>query len=163
MPSIQSIALALAASFTLSQAEHLRVGWSSGNFGAVGGPGGGAQTGRYDGFAIIRDDGEAIYSERYPSDYAPCLGGGRTFEICGDCWDTCFRFQCTASFAGNPESCAVQDASGNVLGSGSATSDTEFIGIAIGTDTTCVVEFESNGGGCPVYDGSSLQSQGKQV
>jgi hypothetical protein len=42
--------------------------------------------------------------------------------------------------------------------------DTDFIGIAIGLDTTCVAEFESDGGGCPVDDGNGpLHAQGRSV
>jgi hypothetical protein len=165
MPSLQSIALALAASFTLAQAEHLRVVWSGGNFGAIGGPGGGGESGGYDSFAIIRDDGEAVYTDANPGNYAPCfLGDGRTFEICGDCWDSCFRFKCQADFGGQPDSCEVQDGSGVAIQTGSAMTDTEFIGIAIGIESTCVVEFESDGGGCPVDDGNGpLHAQGQSV
>jgi hypothetical protein len=164
MPSLPTIALALATSLAVAQAEHLRVVWSSGTFGAIGGPGGSGENGHYDNFAIIRDDNEAVYTESYPYGYVPCRNGGRTFEICGDCWDSCFRFECASDFGGHPESCAVQDGSGNVIDSGSAMTDTDFIGIAIGIDSTCVVEFESDGGGCPVDDGNGpLHAQGEEV
>jgi len=166
MPSLHSIALALAASFTLAQAEHLRVVWSAGTYGAIGAPGGSGENGHYDDFAIIRDDGEPVYTESYPYGYAPCFstGDGRTFEICGDCWDSCFRFKCESNLAGHPDSCEVQDGSGGVIDSNSAMTDTDFIGIAIGIDATCVVEFESDGGGCPVDEGNGpLHAQGKSV
>ncbi|KAM0692081.1 hypothetical protein Q7P36_008282 [Cladosporium allicinum] len=166
MPSLRSIALALAASFTLAQAEHLRVVWSAGTWGAIGGPSGDGQNGHYDGFAIIRDDNEPVYTEAYPSGYAACFstGDGRTFEICGDCWDSCFRFKCISDLGGHPESCEVQDGSGKTIGTGTEMKDTDFIGIAIGIDSTCVVEFESDGGGCPVDEGNGpLHGQGKGV
>ena len=166
MPSLRSIALTLAASFMLTKAEHLRVVWSSGSYGTIGGPVGGGQNGHYDNFAIIRDDGEAVYTDAAPGGYASCFhtGGGRTFEICGDCWDSCFRFHCLSTLGANPKSCAVQDASGNVLDEGKGMTDTDFIGIASGMDTTCVVEFESDGPGCPIDDGNGpLHGTGKSV
>jgi hypothetical protein len=166
MPSLPRLALALAASLALAQAEHLRVVWSSGFYGAIGPPGGEATNDHSEGFAILRDDGEAVYADDTPYGYSPCrnVGDGRTFEICGDCWDSCFRFKCIADFGGNPETCEVQDASGKAIGGGTGTKYTDFIGIVIGFDTTCVVEFESDGGGCPVDEGNSpLHATGESV
>ncbi|KAL1583991.1 hypothetical protein WHR41_07441 [Cladosporium halotolerans] len=166
MPSIKSAFFALAAAAVTVQAEHLRVVWSAGSFSTIPGPSGGSESGHYSGFAIIRDDGEAIYDEGYPYGYSPCFntGGGREFAIEGDCWDSQFRFHCEADFGGSPESCAVKDASGNVLGEGTGQSDIDFIGIAIGIDASCVVEFESDGGGCPVDNGNGpLHATGKSV
>jgi hypothetical protein len=166
MPSLRTIALTLVASFTLAQAEHLRVVWSAGSWGAIGGPQGNGQNGASDDFAIIRDDGEAVYTDKNPGGYSSCFstGDGRTFEICGDCWDSCFRFKCKSSLGGHPETCEVQDGSGIALDSNKGMTDTDFIGIAIGIDTTCVVEFESDGGGCPIDDGNGpLHGQGKSV
>lgn len=167
MPSFKNIFLGLAATATIAQAEHLRVVWSAGQFSTISGPdGGSSSSGNYDGFAIIRDDGEAIYDESYPYGYSPCFntGGGRTFAIEGDCWDSQFQFHCEADFGGNPESCDVRDASGNVLNAGDGQKDTTFIGIAIGIDGSCVAEFESDGGGCPVDDGNGpLHAQGKEI
>jgi hypothetical protein len=166
MPSLQSIALTLAASFTLAQAEHLRVVWSAGTYGTIGSISGSGENGHYDGFAIIRDDGEAVYTEAYPAGYSPCFSAdsGRTFEICGDCWDSCYRFKCIADFGGHPDTCEVQDGSGIAIQTSFGMTDTDFIGIAIGLDTTCVAEFESDGGGCPVDDGNGpLHAQGRSV
>jgi hypothetical protein len=166
MPSLRSIALALAASFALAQAEHLRVVWSAGTWGAIDPPSGGGQNGHYDDFAIIRDDNEPVYTDKAPGGYSSCFhtDGGRTFEICGDCWDSCFRFHCEASLGGHPRSCAVQDGSVNVINEGTGMTDTDFIGIAIGIDATCVVEFESDGPGCPIDDGNGpLHGTGKSV
>ena len=65
---------------------------------------------------------------------------------------------------GHPESCEVQDGSGKTIGTGTEMKDTDFIGIAIGIDSTCVVEFESDGGGCPIDEGNGpLHGQGKGV
>ncbi|KAF5026441.1 hypothetical protein F66182_1474 [Fusarium sp. NRRL 66182] len=50
-----------------------------------------------------------------------------------------------SDFGGNPESCEVRDDAGNALGSGQGQTDTTFIGVAIGQDATCVVEFEIDG------------------
>lgn len=152
MPSVRSIALSTVAVLaTAAQAEHLRVVWSSGSFSTVGGESGG-----YKGFAILNDAGEAIYDQSTPNDHSPCYNtdGGRTFTIDGDCWDTPREFHCESSFGGLPESCSVADGDGNVLGEGTGQKDTEFIGISIGQDSTCVVEFDSDGGGCPVDDGN---------
>lgn len=167
MPSFQSIFLALVASAATAQAEHLRVVWSSGTFSTITGPkGNGGGSGYSTGFAILRDDGEAIYEEDNPYGYSPCFntGGGREFAIEGDCWDSQFRFHCESDFGGLPDSCAVKDADGNLLGEGDGQKDTTFIGISIGMDASCVIEFESDGGGCPIDDGNGpLSATGKEV
>ncbi|KAL4969931.1 uncharacterized protein BDV14DRAFT_209074 [Aspergillus stella-maris] len=151
MLSLRTTLLALAATTPIT-AEHLKVAWSAGSFSAIG-----DSTGNYDGFAIIRDNGDAIYNDGYPNDHSPCYntGGGRTFLIEGDCWNTGRQFHCLGDNLGNPKNCEVRDADGNVLGSADAQSNTEFIGISIGTDATCVVEFESDDASeCPVDDGN---------
>lgn len=169
MPSVQSILLTLVASTaTLVQSEHLRVVWSSGAYSAITGPkGNGGGSGHTAGFAIFNDDGDAIYEQANPYGYSPCFstGDGREFGIDGDCWDTQFNFHCKANFDGSPGDCAVKDTNGNVLGSGEGQTDTKFIGIAIGQDSTCVVEFDSSGSGCPVYDpdNAALLATGKSV
>lgn len=154
MPSPQTILLACVAAAATAQAEHLRVVWSSGTFSTIAPPGGSGEHGYDSGFVILNDDDEAIYSSSYPYDYSPCFqyDEGRIFGIDGDCWDTQFNFQCKAGNLGNPESCSVRTTDGEVLASGEGQQDTTFIGIAIGTDSSCVVEFDSNGDGCPVYD-----------
>lgn len=145
------LALTAAAASTVS-AEHLRVVFSAGGFSAVGG------TGNYNGFAIVNDNGDAIYDDNYPGDHAPCYnsGGGRTFTIEGDCWASPRVFHCLADFSGNPKNCEVRDVDGNVLGSADGDSDTSSSGISVGTDGACIVEFESEdtGDGCPVDDGN---------
>lgn len=139
-------------------AEHLKVVWSAGDFSTISGPAGGNQNGHYSGFAIINDAGDAIYDQGFPDDHSPCYntGDGRTFTIEGDCWATPRKFHCKADFAGHPDSCAVQDGDGNELGSGDGQTDTNFIGIAIGQDASCVVEFESDDTdtACPKDDGN---------
>lgn len=47
----------------------------------------------------------------------------------------------------------MKDSGDNSLGSGDGQTDTTFIGISIGTDASCVVEFDTNGPGCPVDEG----------
>ncbi|KAL4962419.1 uncharacterized protein BDV14DRAFT_210579 [Aspergillus stella-maris] len=146
----------LAATTPLVLAEHLKVVFSSGSFSTISGPAGGNTNGHYSGFAIVNDNGDAIYDNGFPDDHSPCYntGDGRTFTIEGDCWSTPRTFHCLADFGGNPESCEVRDGDGNVLGSGDGQSDTTFIGISIGTDASCVVEFDSDSDGCPIDDGN---------
>lgn len=144
----------MAATSATVYAEHLRVVWSSGTFSSISGPKGGNQNGGYSGFAIINDAGDAIYTQDYPDDHAPCYTGGREFTIEGDCWSTPRKFQCTSDFGGQPQSCEVKDGDGNSLGSADGQKDTTFIGIAIGTDASCVIEFNSDSDGCPVDDGN---------
>jgi hypothetical protein len=154
MAPLRNTLFCLMAAASAVSAEHLRVVWSSGSFSTISGPSGGNQNGGYSGFAIINDAGDAVYDQAYPDDHAPCYGRGREFTIEGDCWDTPRKFQCTSSFDGAPESCAVKDGDGNTLGSADAQKDTTFIGIAIGTDASCVIEFDSDGDSCPVDDGN---------
>lgn len=155
MPSFKNALLVLVTAAATAQAERLRVVWSAGSFSAMAGPkGAGGGSGYKTGFAIINEDGEAIYDEDYPYDYAPCFqNDGRDFEIVGECWDSySFMFHCVADFGGNPESCAVKDWEGNVLAEGESGSGTDFKGISINTGGACVAEFESDGPGCPADD-----------
>ncbi|GJC86394.1 hypothetical protein ColLi_09232 [Colletotrichum liriopes] len=154
--SLCNILIGLSVITATTYAEHLRVVWSSGSFGAIGGPSGGGTNGGYTGFAILNDAGEAVYDQAYPDDHSPCYntGDGRTFTIEGDCWDNARVFHCKSDFGGAPETCEVKGHDGTVLGSGTQQKDTDFIGIAIGIDATCVVEFESDGPGCPVDNGN---------
>ncbi|KAL4807225.1 hypothetical protein BDV18DRAFT_159444 [Aspergillus unguis] len=156
MAFLKTALLALAAT-TYVSAEHLKVVFSAGDFSTISGPNGGNTNGHYSGFAIVRDDGTAIYNDGSPNDHSPCYNtdGGRTFKIEGDCWASPRVFFCEADFAGHPETCEVRDADGNVLGSGEGQTDTDFIGIAIGQDSSCVVEFDSDDAGtCPEDDGN---------
>jgi hypothetical protein len=93
------VSLTAAATATVS-AEHLRVVFSGGSFSFIGG------TGTYDGFAILRDNGDAIYNDDTPNDRSPCFstGGRRTFTIDGDCWNSPREFNCLADAVGEPMS-----------------------------------------------------------
>ncbi|KAL4884078.1 hypothetical protein BJY04DRAFT_215954 [Aspergillus karnatakaensis] len=156
MPSLQYICLALLATAPLaSYAEKVRVVWSMGDFSTISGPSGN-EHGHYKGFAIVNEDGDAIYDQAYPDDHAACYntGDGREFTIEGDCWDTSRTFKCKGAFSGHPETCEVLDGDGNSLGKSEGKTDTTFIGIAIGMDGSCVVEFETDGDGCPIDDGN---------
>lgn len=156
MFSLRTTLLCLMAASGTVYAEHLKAVWSSGSFSSASGPSGGSQNGHYSGFALINDNGEAIYTQDYPDDHAPCYntGGGREFTIEGDCWGTPRKFKCLSDFGGAPQDCEVKDGDGNSLGTGEGQTDTTFIGIAIGQDSTCVIEFDSDSGGCPVDDGN---------
>jgi hypothetical protein len=154
MAPLRNTLICLMAASTV-YAEHLRVVWSSGSFSSISGPNGGNQNGGYSGFAILNDAGDAVYDQAYPDDHAPCYqGSGREFTIEGDCWATPRKFQCSADFGGQPQSCAVKDGDGNVLAEADAQKDTTFIGIAIGIDSSCVIEFDSDSDGCPIDDGN---------
>ncbi|TLD04589.1 hypothetical protein E2P81_ATG10644 [Venturia nashicola] len=166
MPSIRSTLITLASSLATAHAEHLRAVFSSGSFSTITGPNGeGGGSGFETGLTILNDNNEAIYHAKNPANYSPCFAEGRTFEIEGDCWDTPFRFYCDAKLSGSPEYCAVQDANGKQIGYGEGKTETTFIGIAIALDATCVVEFESNGGGCPLdnSEAGALHATGMSV
>lgn len=156
VPFLRTALLGLLATSATVHAEHLKVVWSAGDFSTISGPAGGNQNGHYAGFAIINDAGEAIYNDGTPDDHSPCYntGDGREFTIEGDCWNSPRTFKCKADFAGHPDTCEVKDGNGNSLGTGKGQEDTTFIGISIGQDASCVVEFESDGDGCPVDDGN---------
>ncbi|OQD68856.1 hypothetical protein PENDEC_c030G02230 [Penicillium decumbens] len=155
MTPLRTALLFLAASSATVFAEHLRVVWSAGDFSTISGPAGGNTNGHYSGFAIINDKNEAIYNQGTPDDHAPCYntGDGREFTIEGSCWKSPRIFKCKADFAGHPDTCEVKDADGNSLGSANGVTDTQDIGIPIGQDSSCVVEFDSDSDGCPVDNG----------
>ncbi|KAJ4256089.1 hypothetical protein NW762_009165 [Fusarium torreyae] len=161
MPSLRTIFFSLlAASFSSTAiAEHLRAVWSSGGFSTVSGPSGN-ENGHYTGFAILNDDGVAIYTKAYPDNHAPCYstGSGREFTLGNDpCWNQVRKFRCRCSLAGNPEACEVKDKDGNSLGTSEGKTDTTFIGIAIAQDATCVVEFDTEDGEtCPKDEENNL-------
>ncbi|KAL5339933.1 hypothetical protein BJX70DRAFT_397175 [Aspergillus crustosus] len=159
MASVLSTAILLLAASAPIHAERLKVVWSQGSFSTITGPNGECGgSGVYNGFGIFNSDRVIIYDQAYPDDHSPCYntGDGRTFTIEGDCWGSARQFHCLADFGGFPQDCSVLDASGNVLASGSGRTDTDFIGIAIGQDGTCVLEFDSedNGTACPEDTGN---------
>lgn len=156
MPSLRTVLLGLVVTSAAVSAEHLKVFWSAGDFSTISGPAGGSQSGHYAGFAIINDKGEAIYNQSTPDNHSPCYntGDGREFTIEGDCWNSARKFHCKADFVGHPDTCEVKDGDGNSLGKGDGQTDTTFIGISIGMDASCVVEFESDGDNCPEDDGN---------
>ncbi|KAL4865218.1 hypothetical protein BDV12DRAFT_188325 [Aspergillus spectabilis] len=146
-PLRNTILFLLAAASLTVHAERLKAVFSSGTFSTISGPAGGSSSGGYNGFAIIRENGEAIYNDGTPAEHVPCrnVDDGRTFTIEGDCWASPRQFYCMSDFGGQPETCRVLDGSGA----------TTFIGISIGMDATCVVEFDSDDSGtCPVDDGN---------
>ncbi|KAL4879988.1 hypothetical protein BJY04DRAFT_219790 [Aspergillus karnatakaensis] len=150
MRSPYTILAGLAATSTTVSAEHLRAAFSTGGFSGIGG------TGYYMGFAIIRDNGDAIYNDGTPNDHSPCFetDGGRFFTIGGSCWNTTRTFHCLSN-VDEVRTCSVDDENGNVLSEGTGMSDTTWIGISVGIDSTCVVEFESDDASeCPVDDGN---------
>ncbi|KAK5128788.1 hypothetical protein LTR85_000121 [Meristemomyces frigidus] len=72
------------------------------------------------GFSIIDQDGGIVYNAANPGGYSPCFntGGGRTFTVSGGCFSGSYQFHCESNFDGTPNSCAAEDTSGAVLGSG---------------------------------------------
>ncbi|KAL4928047.1 uncharacterized protein BDV17DRAFT_298778 [Aspergillus undulatus] len=159
MASLVSSLVFLLAASAPATAEHLKVVWSQGSFSTITGTNGeGGGAGSFKGFGIFNEAGTVIYDQAYPDDHSPCYntGDGRTFTIEGDCWASPRQFYCMSDFAGFPETCKVLDASGNVLAEGSGQTNTEFIGIAIGQDGSCVLEFDSedNGTTCPEDTGN---------
>lgn len=158
MALLRSALLCLMATSATVYAEHLKVVFSAGDFSSISGPAGGNTNGHYGGFAIINDAGDAIYDNGTPDDHSPCYntGDGRTFTIEGDCWGSPRQFKCKADFGGHPDTCEVLDGDGNSLGTGKGQTDTTFIGISIGQDASCVVEFDSDDTdqACPKDDGN---------
>ncbi|KAL4751800.1 hypothetical protein BDW72DRAFT_192661 [Aspergillus terricola var. indicus] len=152
MPSLRTIVLSLTLLASAASAERLKAVWSSGSFSTIG-----DQGGSYDGFAIVRENGEAIYSTDTPNGKTPCsnTNGGHIFQIEGDCWNVGRQFHCLSTFGGKPKNCDVRDQDGNTMGEATAKTDTTWIGISIGMEATCVVEFDSDDAShCPVDDGN---------
>ncbi|KAJ5185283.1 hypothetical protein N7491_006846 [Penicillium cf. griseofulvum] len=118
------------------------------------GPGGGSQSGSYDGFAIFNKAGNASYSASYPGDYKSCQHhDSRRFTLEGDCWNKALQFWCLSDFGSSPEKCEVRNDKGIAIFRGDGMKDTQFIGIAIGTDASCAIEFDSDSAGCPASEG----------
>ncbi|CAG8008645.1 unnamed protein product [Penicillium nalgiovense] len=154
MVSLRATLLCLVATSATVHGERLRAVWSFGSFSAMSGPSGGSQSGFYDGFAILNKAGNTIYLASYPGDHVPCEHhDGRLFTLEGDCWNKALQFWCKADFGGNPEKCEVRNDQGIAIGRGDGMKDTQFIGIAIGTDASCAIEFDSDSAGCPVSEG----------
>lgn len=126
----------LASSATAIQV--INAVWSTTDFSTIGGA-----TSNGAGFNLLDQDGNSIYSNDYPGDYAPCEGGGHTFTLSGGCFaeGQQYEFECASNFDGTPQSCEVMDSSGNVLASANGDDSTSFIGIAIGTDGYCGTSF----------------------
>ncbi|KAJ5355566.1 hypothetical protein N7517_010175 [Penicillium concentricum] len=154
MVSLRATLLCLMATSATVHGERLRAVWSSGSFSSMSGSQGGSQSGHYDGFAILNTAGDAIYTTSYPGDHSPCQHyDGRLFTLEGDCWNKALQFWCRADFGGSPEKCEVRNDKGIAIGRGDGMSDTKFIGIAIGKDASCAIEFDSDSAGCPVSEG----------
>ncbi|KAL2009479.1 hypothetical protein VTN00DRAFT_5286 [Thermoascus crustaceus] len=130
--------LALAAPIAAQQA--VQAVWSRGGFETISGPAGN-EMGHSSGFTILDQDGNEIYSNAYPGDYAPCQMNGHTFTLSGGCFSAPFKFACTSKFDGNPKNCEVLDSSGNSLGKADGNTKTNFNGISISEDGTCSVGF----------------------
>jgi hypothetical protein len=127
-----------------AHAEHLRAVFSSGGFSSISGPVGGSVSSNYNGFAILNNAGEAIYSQQHPDDHSPCYSnGGCEFTIEGNCRARARKFHCLCDLGENVKNCAVKGHDDYEFGSSEGRTDTTFIGIAIAQDSTCVVEFES--------------------
>ncbi|KAF4949305.1 hypothetical protein FSARC_13512 [Fusarium sarcochroum] len=149
MPSPQKTLISVLATSlaTTANAAHLRAVWTTGSFQTTPGPGGNGESGHFTGFTILNDKNEAIFNSKTPGEKSPCFStkGGREFTMGDDpCWHQDRKFQCKSNLAGNTEGCEVKDQDGNSLGTGEGKTDTTFIGIAIGQDSTCVVEFNTD-------------------
>ncbi|KPM44947.1 hypothetical protein AK830_g1665 [Neonectria ditissima] len=139
--SLRVLFAAMLAS-TSTAIQVINVVWSTTGFSTISGPSGNENS-HASGFSLIDQDGNTIYSNDYPGDYAPCQGNGHTFTLSGGCFAAGqqYEFECTSKFDGSPESCQVLDSSSNVLGSAKGNEDTTFIGISIGQDGYCGTSF----------------------
>ncbi|OQE30046.1 hypothetical protein PENSTE_c002G01407 [Penicillium steckii] len=74
--------------------QKLNAVWSSGSWGAIGGPNGGAGSNGYSaGFNLLTEDGTVVFSSDYPGGYASCGNSndshgqaGHTFRLSGGCF-----------------------------------------------------------------------------
>lgn len=155
MVSLRATLLCLVATSGTVYGERLRAVWSSGSFASISGPDGGSAGSNYDsGFTILNKDGNPIYENGWPGDHSACQQyDGREWTMEGACWNKALKFYCKADFAGTPEECEVRNDQGIAIGKGVGIRNTKFIGIAIGTDASCAIEFDSDSAGCPVSEG----------
>lgn len=122
--------------------QAINVVWSQSDFSTIAGPNGGNEYGHSSGFALLDEDGKTIWTSDYPDDHSPCYNtdGGRTFTLSADCMGS-YQFHCEADFGGDPKHCAVLDTSGREINSADGDTDTNFIGIALSTDSQCGTNF----------------------
>lgn len=141
MMTLRSVFLGLAAASAATAIQSLQVVWSSGHFTTIAPPGGAGMVGHNSGFVITDDQGVELWSAEYPGDHAPCYStdGGRTFTLSSTCWSKPRQFHCLADGGGNPDNCEILDSGGNSIGYAEGHTETHFIGIALGQDSSCGV------------------------
>lgn len=131
---------------TVTSFQTINAVWSTSGFSTISGPSG-SESAHGDGFSLIDEDGNTIFSESSPNGYVPCQGDpGYTFTLSGGCFaqGQQYEFQCTSDFSGNPDSCKVLDSSSNTLATGEGDTDTDFVGIAVAQDGYCGTSFALN-------------------
>lgn len=143
------IQLAAVASLSQLALADLNFVFGAGNFQTISeAPGGFGESGHYSGFSLITDSGEQLFDNSYVNGYSPCFNTDpeSRMEVSSSCWNGPITFSCKSGFDGIPEQCAG-DYEFNHF-EGSATSDTNFIGIAIAQDGKCGGSVVLNVNGC---------------
>lgn len=134
--------------------QKLNAVWSSSSFGAIGPPGGSGSNGYSEGFNLLTEDGEVVFSSKYPGGYSACGNSndshgqaGRTFRLSGGCFAEGgeFEFHCYSESL-NPDHCKVFNKDWITLAEAKGNTNTNFIGIAIGIDGYCGTSFELSDG-----------------
>lgn len=127
------VAVASVATLVAPASAGVNFIFGAGNFQTISeSPGGFGESGHYSGFSLVTDSGEQIFDNGYVNDYSPCFNTepASRLEVSSSCWNGPITFTCKSGFDGIPETCAG-DYEYNHF-EGSSTSDTDFIGIAIG-------------------------------
>lgn len=134
-----------------SYALKLNAVWASGDWSAIGPPGGQGSNGHTDGFSLVNEAGETVWSESYPDGYDACGGGyGHTFALTGGCFPegTEYHFNCWSKSI-QPSKCSIRNKDGSNIALADGQSNTHFIGIALGIDGYCGTSWDLGDVDCP--------------
>ncbi|KAJ5486075.1 hypothetical protein N7530_000375 [Penicillium desertorum] len=140
-------ALFASTSYTLK----LNAVWTTGSWSAIGPPGGSGSSGHTNGFSLVNEADETVWSDSYPGGYAACGGGyGHTFSLTGGCLPegTEYHFNCWSKST-NPDKCSIRNKDGSNIALADGQSSTHFIGIALGIDGYCGTSWDLGDVDCP--------------
>ena len=159
LSSVSKLVLtALFAAVPIMAGQKVNAVWSTGDFETISGPDGN-EIGHSNGFSLLDESGNAIWSASYPNDQAPCELDGYTFKLSGGCLDHAeYSFKCSSDEGGDPKNCEVINGHGGSLGTADGSTSTDFFGVGIAIKGKCGMGFELADGVTCGKDDSGMRS-----